>query len=375
MDDSARLAADLAQVARLGTSGADGDLRLLLARLIRRYRGKLPTLSSELTAILDEPRTAPTRSSSKQAEPRVPESENEALGLAILRSWNTNVQLDDPILSDSLRTQLHNLMAERTRADELRARGLEPASSAIFVGPPGVGKTRAAHWIANQLGMPLFSLDLTAVMSSRLGQSGANLRYALDFAKSTPSVLFLDEIDSIAKKRADQADVGELKRLVTIMLQELDEWPSSSLLLAATNHPELVDPALWRRFGAEVHFDMPTSPLIEESIKTFLREDLPSFESYMGPLSKVFEGRSYSDIERSIETMRKALTLGAGSPGDIVAQLLAGGTSAMTRSERINLALELAENTSLSQHQIARITTVSRDTIRKHSKNQPLEGN
>ncbi|SKA80806.1 ATPase family associated with various cellular activities (AAA) [Agreia bicolorata] len=375
MDDSVRLASDLAQVARLATTGAEADLRLLLARLIRRYRSKFPDLSAELIAILETPRSAPTRTATRPTESRPPESGNESAGLAILRSWDPMEAVEDPVLSQPLRTQLQNLIAERSRAEELRARGLEPASSAIFVGPPGVGKTRAARWIANQLGMPLYSLDLTAVMSSRLGQSGANLRYALDFAKSTPSVLFLDEIDSIAKKRADPADVGELKRLVTIMLQELDEWPSSSLLLAATNHPELVDPALWRRFGAEVKFEMPSTDLVKVSIRRFLRDDLMQFENYVETLSKVLDGRSFSDIERSVESMRKALTLGAGTPGEIVAEFVAGGASAMTRAERISFAVELAERTSLSQHQIARMTAVSRDTIRKHSKISSLGEN
>ena len=126
--------------------------------------------------------------------------------------------------------------------------GLSPTRSAIFVGPPGVGKTLTARWLASQLGVPLYVLDLTAVMSSLLGRSGTNLRAALDFAKRSPCVLLLDEIDAIAKRRSDDTDIGELKRLVTVILQEVDEWPATGLLLAATNHAELIDPALWRRF-------------------------------------------------------------------------------------------------------------------------------
>ena len=96
-------------------------------------------------------------------------------------------------------------MKERNNSELLKNQGLFPARSAIFTGPPGVGKTLAARWIAAQLGIPLYILDLTTVMSSLLGKTGANLRAVLDFAKGTPCILFLDEIDSIAKRRSDNA--------------------------------------------------------------------------------------------------------------------------------------------------------------------------
>ena len=140
------------------------------------------------------------------------------------------------------------------------------------MGPPGVGKTLTARWLAAQLKVPLYVLDLTAVMSSLLGKSG-NLRAAIDFAKREPCVLLLDEIDAIAKRRSDDSDVGELKRLVTVILQEVDEWPASSVLLAATNHPELIDPALWRRFDLVVQFKTPDEQAVKEAIKRFLGPD------------------------------------------------------------------------------------------------------
>src|SRR5690606_8419204 len=108
--------------------------------------------------------------------------------------------------------QLSQLIQERQQTEKLTALGLSPTRSAIFVGPPGVGKTLTARWLATQLRVPLYVLDLTAVMSSLLGKSGSNLRAAIDFAKCTPCVLVLDEIDAIANRRSDEADVGELKR-------------------------------------------------------------------------------------------------------------------------------------------------------------------
>jgi SpoVK/Ycf46/Vps4 family AAA+-type ATPase len=213
----------------------------------------------------------------------------------------------------------------------------------------------------------MFSLDLTAVMSSRLGQSGSNLRFALDFAKSQPSVLFLDEIDSIAKKRADEADVGELKRLVTILLQELDDWPPTSLLLAATNHPELVDPAIWRRFGITLDFPMPNADEIEVAVRRILDDDLSKFQDYVEPLVRVFAGDSFSDIERSLQALRRASALSDAPVEKLIEGLLRNEAMSLSRQERIELARDLSQQRGLSQHQVARMTSVSRDTIRKHA--------
>ena len=106
-----------------------------------------------------------------------------------------------------------------------------------------------------------------------LGRTGANLRQVLDYAKQTPGVLLLDELDAVAKRRDDDAEIGELKRLVTVLLQEIDDWPPGNLLLAATNHPELLDPAAWRRFEAVLEFE----PLPPEVLHRLIVETLSRF--------------------------------------------------------------------------------------------------
>src|SRR5680860_65799 len=324
MDEMGAIEKDLVQVSRLAAEGKEEDLRLLLARLVRRYRAKNPSLSAGLSRVLESAAASPARRTSRASvERRDIAFPTEAEGpLTILKVWDQSTVIEEPVFHASVRAQLELLLVERNRASDLRRHGLEPVGSAIFVGPPGVGKTQSAKWLASQLQLPMYSLDLTAVMSSRLGQSGANLRYALDYAKAQPSVLFLDEIDSIAKKRADQSDVGELKRLVTIMLQELDDWPSTSLLLAATNHPELVDPALWRRFGLEVRFPMPAAEEITLAVHKFLGPDLEAFKPYLPALSRVFLGSSYSDIERALNRMRRSHALTRGTPSEMVGALL-----------------------------------------------------
>ena len=154
---------------------------------------------------------------------------------------------DAPLLSGDVEDSLGQLIAERRQSDRLQAMGLTPTRSAIFVGRRGRQDTHGPL-----AGRAIEGAAVRARPDSRdeqpAGKSGTNLRAAIDFAKREPCVLLLDEIDAIAKRRSDDSDVGELKRLVTVILQEVDEWPASSVLLAATNHPELIDPALWRRF-------------------------------------------------------------------------------------------------------------------------------
>ena len=126
--------------------------------------------------------------------------------------------LVEPIFSTAAKTALTQLVQERTKPDRLTTRGLAPTRSALFVGPPGVGKTLAARWLAKEINKPLLILDLSAVMSSFLGKTGNNLRQVLDYAKSEDCILFLDEIDAAAKRRDDNTEIGELKRLVTVLL-------------------------------------------------------------------------------------------------------------------------------------------------------------
>ena len=229
-----------------------------------------------------------------------------------------------------------------------------------------------ARWLASQLGVPLYVLDLTAVMSSLLGRSGSNLRAALDFAKRSPCVLLLDEIDAIAKRRSDDTDIGELKRLVTVILQEVDEWPATGLLLAATNHAELIDPALWRRFDLVINFKAPEMPAVKQAIKRFLGPDYALFGRWIDILTFAFNGESFSDIERDLQRFRRAVALGTASDADLIEEFVKSRALVLERQGRIDLAVLLAKQTRLSQHTISDITGVSRDTIRKYTSEQPV---
>jgi SpoVK/Ycf46/Vps4 family AAA+-type ATPase len=162
-----------------------------------------------------------------------------------------------PVLRRSVSAALDAIIEERLQAEALRRHRLEPTRSLLLTGAPGVGKTMSARYLAGTLGVPLISIDLASVMSSYLGETGRNLRRALDVARGIPCVFLIDEIDALAKHRSDVAEMGELKRLVNVLLLELERWPSQSLLVGATNHPELLDRAIWRRFDRVITLGRP----------------------------------------------------------------------------------------------------------------------
>ena len=356
---------DFANLARLAASEAHEDTRLLLARLVRKYRQQRPELAARLDQSLKASQTRSAGNSILRRGTPVVEAGEVALPvdgdsrLALIRVFDDRVGLAPPILPGGVHDAIGAIIRERQERERLAARGISPTRSAILVGPPGVGKTLSARWIASALGKPLWVLDLTAVMSSLLGKTGNNLRAALDHAKKHAAVLLLDEIDAIAKRRSDESDIGELKRLVTVMLQEVDQWPDSGLLLAATNHPELVDPALWRRF---------------DMVLKFLGDDLKLFESWIDVLAAGLQGQSLSDVERSIKALRRGHVLQTAPLEQIIGSALGQRQEALSKAERLNLAIELAKAGQHTHMQISQMTGVARDTIRKHAGPSPRKG-
>lgn len=354
---------EIVQMARLALAGRPQDVQAFLRRLARRHRAELPGLAAQLTQLLQD---APTRQSPLRREAAAPVPVDLESRLQLLRIEECPALDVEPIWDASVKRALHQILSERQRDEALLKQGLVPTRSIIFTGPPGVGKTFAARWIARELNRPLLTLDLSAVMSSFLGRTGTNVRHVLDYAKSVHGVLLLDELDSIAKRRDDNTDVGELKRLVTVLLQEIDDWPATGLLLAATNHPDLLDPAVWRRFEMRIEFPMPSEPAVRQAIETFIGPSKASM-AWRDVLAVTFRGLSFSDIEREVMLARRASVTRDIPLEDVLGEMVQSRIEPMPRRERGQIALWLTE-AGVSQRQVHELTGVSRDTIRKKTK-------
>ena len=177
-------------------------------------------------------------------------------------------RLDDLVLSDICRAAIVQLVEEQQRSSLLKANGLDPRHRILLVGPPGNGKTSLAEAIAEAMAVPFFVVRYDAMIGSYLGETAGRLKRIFDYVRTTPCVLFFDEFDAVGKERGDIHETGEIKRVVTSLLMNVDELPSYSMVIAATNHSELLDRAVWRRF--QLRLELP-APSKRELIRYFER--------------------------------------------------------------------------------------------------------
>lgn len=207
-------------------------------------------------------------------------------------------QLEDLILSDTVKLAVEQLIEEQQRADLLRAHGLEPRHRVLLVGPPGTGKTSLAEAIAESIAVPLFVVRYESIIGSYLGETAARLKRVFDYSRTTPCVLFFDEFDAIGKERGDIHETGEIKRVVASLLMQVDDLPSYTIVTAATNHPELLDRASWRRFQLRLSLPMPTQKALALYIESFAQR----FDDKLGypppAIAKKLGKVSYADVEQ-----------------------------------------------------------------------------
>jgi ATP-dependent 26S proteasome regulatory subunit len=238
-------------------------------------------------------------------------------------------RLEELVLPDATLTAVQQLIEEQQRASLLRSYSLEPRHSALLVGPPGNGKTSLAEAVAESLAVPFFIVRYEAMIGSFLGETASRMKRVFDYARTTPCVLFFDEFDTVGKERGDTHETGEIKRVVTSLLMQIDDLPSYVVILAATNHAELLDRAVWRRFQLRLPLPVPN----QKQLATYLTTLSVSSEVKLGvsadQIAKTLGKVSFSEAEQFFLDLarRQVLTGGELSPSEIAKQQLKLWTS------------------------------------------------
>lgn len=214
-----------------------------------------------------------------------------------------------PVYSAAVGAAIEGLLQEWSNTAALRSVGVEPTRSLLVYGPPGSGKTVTAHYIAQRLGLPLITARIDGLISSFLGTTARNIANLFEFANRYACVLLLDEFDALAKVRDDPHEIGEIKRVVNSLLQNLDVRRSYGITIAITNHDRLLDPAVWRRFETQVHIGEPDLAAREELIARFLRP-IHAEASTLRIFAYCLAGRSGADLERVCVAAKRSLALG-----------------------------------------------------------------
>ena len=259
--------------------------------------GRLRKLLTESDAVL-HPAALSTRSIPVDGETRFPL-------LELVKEETSEVAL---VLPQRQQDVVDEFISVAKSGAQLEKADISAPLTVLIYGPPGCGKSRLARYVAGALGLRLYVARLDGLISSYLGSTAKNIRAIFEFAARTPCVLFLDEFDAIAKLRDDNQELGELKRVVNSFIQNLDSLGSESVVLAATNHPQLLDSAVWRRFSYRLELNLPEAEVRRELWSIFFQGQLT--EGELNLLTDLSEGLSGGDIrEACLHLRRRAIAL------------------------------------------------------------------
>ena len=366
------LADRLPALMRASLAGDEHVALVTLRRLIAGARELDPTFAASLETQVSSGELAGmsvrrTTIGQSQAAPR---SQEGSLPL-LRRSEVADAPL--PILDENTMAVVESLLVEHRSAERLLRADLTPRCTVFLDGPPGVGKTALSLGLAAALGLPHYQVELSSLMSSLLGRTGQQLREVLDFARDHHVVLLLDEFDAIAKRRDDANELGELKRVVSVLLKELEQWSGPSIIVTATNYPELIDPAMIRRF--QLHLSLPRPDA--KQARRILERHLGQFPTLPGPVAELaadlLAGSSGSDIRQvAHQALRQWCLDPESDPTGTFLTVLADKVDGRPQRERfLRLAVKRLGRNHGSDVMYARLLRVSKATI--HNDMQKVE--
>ncbi len=283
---------------------------------------------------------------------------------------------DAPLFLDAAgNEQFASFLIDIKNHEKLAEAGIASKHSLMLAGPPGTGKTLLAGHVASQLGRKLYVVRLDSLISSLLGDTAKNIRSVFDFVAGKNAVLFLDELDAVAKMRDDRAELGELKRVVNTVIQGIDSLDASAVIVAATNHAQMLDSAIWRRFHYKIIFSLPDLDLRTELWSYFLQLG-PEHSLTCRILSCLSNGQSGADIEQWAFAARRRAAL-ASQPIDAVAiaesltienHKIPGTVHGNNNESRRRITRELVSNHNISQADVGRFLGISRQAVSSYLK-------
>lgn len=263
-------------------------------------------LAHELRTLIDEARAK--RTAARRPPSPVPLATPRGDLVGLLSVSYPDVRLEDMIFPEEVHRKLKRVLREQRQQAKLLTHGLPPRSKLLLVGPPGSGKTMSTRALAGDLKLPLFTILLDGLITKFMGETAVKLRLVFDAIRETRGVYLFDEFDAIGSQRTLMNDVGEIRRVLNSFLHFLEEAEPTSLIVAATNHPDLLDPALFRRFDDVVEYSLPTADLAKKAFKSRL-QNLKTEEVDWAAVVQMAEELSYADIVKACEDAAKDAVL------------------------------------------------------------------
>jgi SpoVK/Ycf46/Vps4 family AAA+-type ATPase len=224
--------------------------------------------------------------------------------VGLLSAAYPKTRLADMVLDDGVRSRLDRVVLEQRQQTRLAAHGFDPLRKLLLVGPPGTGKTMTGSALAGELGLPLFTIQLDGLITKFMGETAAKLRLIFDAIQQTRAVYLFDEFDALGGDRGSKNDVGEIRRVLNSFLQFLEQDGSDSLVLGATNHPALLDRALFRRFDAVIEYALPSVRVAEAIMRARLGL-LDTAHVDWAAAAKAADGLSHGEVVRACERAAK----------------------------------------------------------------------